>query len=77
MSRKFWVAAFVVVLLVDGLIALQYSFVVMSENCGTGDRWQCDETIRGGMIVALVAIPALYVALLLLAALKARNSGRQ
>jgi TRAP-type C4-dicarboxylate transport system permease large subunit len=75
MNAKLWVAGFVAVLLIDGLLAFVLSLMVMAEDCATNDRWQCSESVRDLLRAGLIAVPALYVTVFVRAWISQRESG--
>jgi hypothetical protein len=78
MNPKLWPAALIgliFVLFIDGVLAFVLSLMAMAENCTTSPRWQCSETVSDLLRAGLIAVPALYVTLLVRAWASRRASG--
>jgi hypothetical protein len=67
----------VAVLFIEALMALVLSWIVKAENCGSGNGWACDETVRNVLRAGLIVVPALYATLYVVAARRERSARGQ
>jgi hypothetical protein len=71
-NAKRWLAGLGVVVLLDSVIALVVSFMALAENCDNGNpRWQCSDSLNELLVAALIAVPAFYVTLIVVVAMRA------
>lgn len=71
MNAKRWIAlaaAVIVEIIIAGVVFRMW----LEENCNNSiPRWQCNESLENLLVGALIAIPALYLTLLVVAAVRA------